>query len=310
MKPTILIVSLLSLVGASRARASDPQALLTQGKLDVDMGDTAAAAIAFEGAIADPDASSSLRGETLVRLGLVRRGSGDEKAAAEAFARAWRDHRQDKQVLALLVQALGEALPGEERWDAIWRQLVVRFDGEPSQGRSIRVEWPGVPLSKLHPHGAAISLDVKQGSLQKLFRLFADVCQLNVVVQPGVHGTVTFQAHGMPWDEALDRILPANGYAARLVGPVLEIGEPAKLPAPRRFDGAPTDIDFNEVELVDALRQVAERGGRELLAGPEVGGKLTLRLVQVPWDQAFDLIARLNGLTWQQAGTTLRVQPR
>jgi Secretin and TonB N terminus short domain len=350
MKRTILILMLMSLGTAARARADDPEALLTQGKLDVDMGDGAAAAAAFEGVIADPAAPSLLRGEALVRLGLVRKSAGDEKGASEAFALAWRDHRQEKDVVALLLQALGQALPGDERWDAIWRQVVVRIPGTRDDEPPITVEWPGVPLPRVRgvsgplgrsddsrplpqrpsanrvvsrtavpgftegpkdetPHHG-ITLDFKNGDVQDLARLFADITQLNVVVHPGVQGFVTLKMKDVPWEDALERILAPNGYAASRVDNVLEIAEPRYLPSARRFEGAPVDLDFHEVELVDALRQVAAHGARSVTADSQVAGHMTLKLWQVPWDQAFDLIARLNGLKWEQDGTTLKVGPR
>jgi type II secretory pathway component HofQ len=40
-----------------------------------------------------------------------------------------------------------------------------------------------------------------------------------------------------------------------------------------------------------------------------VAGHLTLKLNQVRWDQAFDIIVRVNGLDWTQDGKTLRVFP-
>ena len=233
-----------------------------------------------------------------------------EKGESEAFALAWRDHRQEKDVVALLLQALGQALPGNERWDAIWKQVVVKIPGTRDQTEPIVVEWPGVPLPRVRPRGDLIDLHFKDGNLQDIFRLFADVSGLNVVVYPGVQGVVTLRFHQMPWPDALDRILAPNGYAATLVGNVLEIGEPRYLPAARRFDGAPSNIDFHDVDLVDALRQVARRGARDVSASPEVSGKVTLNLEKVPWDQAFDLIARLNGLKWEQVGATLKVEPR
>jgi type II secretory pathway component GspD/PulD (secretin) len=310
MKRTILVLILMSLGTAAHARADDPEALLTQGKLDVDMGDGAAAAAAFEGVMADPAASSPLRGEALVRLGLVRKSAGNEKGASEAFALAWSDHRQEKDVVALLLQALGQALPGDERWDAIWNQVVVKIPGTRDGEQPITVEWPGVEVPHARPRGDLIDLHFKDGDLQDIFRLFADISRLNVVVHPGVQGTVTLRFHKMPWPDALDRILAPNGYAASRVDNVLEIAEPRYLPSARRFEGAPVDLDFHEVELVDALRQVAAHGKRTVAADPAVAGHMTLKLSQVHWDQAFDMIVRLNGLKWQQAGTTLNVGPR
>src|SRR5262245_16532053 len=60
-----------------------------------------------------------------------------------------------------------------------------------------------VPSSQKQYTGAPISLDFKDGDLQDIFRLFADISGLNVVVNPGVAGKVTLKLNEVPWDQAL-----------------------------------------------------------------------------------------------------------
>jgi hypothetical protein len=333
----------LSVAGATGAFAKDPASLMTQGKLDVDMGHKVEAGKAFEAVANDPGAPPSLRAEALVRLGLVRRDAGDDRGATEAFARVWKDYRQDKEAVAELIQALGGALPGPERWEKIWQRVVLVFD---SGQASTRIDWPDVPVGMTRrpppplPFGRrgsvvarkgagpgatgfqenqgppaasrrtgseAITLDFKDGDLQDIFRLFADFTGLNVVVHPGVQGEITFKCKDMRWDEALDRILAPNGLAYALVGPVLEIAPPRELPTPRAFHGTPIDFDFKGVDLHEALRLAAAKGARDLTPMPGLAGSVTFKLVGVPWDQAFDLVARLNGLAWKDDGKTIRV---
>src|SRR6185503_4579710 len=105
-----------------------------------------------------------------------------------------------------------------------------------------------------------------------VYRLLADFTRLNVVVHPGVGGQVTLQVQDMAWDEALDRMLAPNGLAASHVGPVLEIGLPERLGTRRDFTGRPGLVDFKEVELPDALRQIAADGGRDVVVDPSVAG--------------------------------------
>jgi hypothetical protein len=336
----LMLVSLLSLAGASAALAADPAALMTQGKVDVDMGHRAEAAKAFETVAEDSAAPASLRAEALVRLGLVRRDGGDEKGAAEAFARVWKEHRQDKEAMGDLIRALGGALPGKERWDEVWSKIVVVIDPSQASLPSTRIEWPGVPARALRqpalspgarglvavardpranpgwkesqggPHRQTtppITLDFKDGDLQDIFRLFADITGLNVVVHPGVAGSVTFKGKDLPWDDVLDRLLAPNGLTYALAGPVLEIARPEELPPLRRFEGKPIDLDFKGVDLREALRQAAAKGGRSLTPMPGLAGSVTIKLVGVPWDQAFELLARVNGLVWEDDGKTIRV---
>jgi hypothetical protein len=307
MRREILTAMGLSLGWVAAVRGGDPAALLTQGKLDADLGNRSAAATAFAAVADDSSAPAALRADALIRLGLVRRDAGDTKGSVRAFERVWRDYRQDEEALSGLVQAVGGALPGKERWDAIWQKVVVKIDGAEGNHPSISVEWPGVPTGPRTYSGSPISLDRKDGDLVDFFRLIADVSKLNVVVHPGIRGKVTFQAKEVRWDDALDRILAANGLAVSIVGTVVEIAPPEKLPPPRRFVGAPINIDFRSLDLHEALRDIAKNGGREVDVRPGVKGRVTVKLMGVPWDQAFDLLVRLNSLAWKQQGTRIQV---
>jgi type IV pilus secretin PilQ/predicted competence protein len=73
--------------------------------------------------------------------------------------------------------------------------------------------------------GHPISLDFKDGDLQDIFRLFADISGLNIVVNPGVSGKVTLKLNEVPWDQALDLILKANGLGYTLEGNVIRIAK-------------------------------------------------------------------------------------
>jgi type IV pilus assembly protein PilQ len=71
--------------------------------------------------------------------------------------------------------------------------------------------------------GHPISMDFKDGDLQDIFRLFADISGLNVVVNPGVSGKVTLKLTEIPWDQALDLILKTNGLGYQREDNVIRI---------------------------------------------------------------------------------------
>jgi len=77
--------------------------------------------------------------------------------------------------------------------------------------------------------GHPISLDFKDGDLQDIFRLFADISGLNVVVNPGVSGKVTLKLTEVPWDQALDLILKTNNLGYTLEDNVIRIAKLADL---------------------------------------------------------------------------------
>ncbi len=66
-------------------------------------------------------------------------------------------------------------------------------------------------------------------------------------------------------------------------------------------------MDFKDVDINNLLRIIAEVSGKNIVAGEDVKGKVTVRLVDVPWDVALDNILRINGFGYVQEENILRV---
>jgi type IV pilus assembly protein PilQ len=97
---------------------------------------------------------------------------------------------------------------------------------EPAQATAqVPVEFEPVQVTAREKQftGHPISLDFKDGDLQDIFRLFADISGLNIVVNPGVTGKVTLKLNEVPWDQALDLILKANNLGYTLENNVIRI---------------------------------------------------------------------------------------
>ena len=58
----------------------------------------------------------------------------------------------------------------------------------------------------------------------------------------------------------------------------------------KQYSGRRISLDFKDVEIDDVLRLIAEVSDLNIIAGDEVSGQVTIRLVDVPWDQALSLI--------------------
>jgi hypothetical protein len=314
MKRAVLAAALFVTAGvpvaASRAGSADPAQALTRGKLEADLGHHAAAAAAFAAVARAPEASVPQRWEALVRLGVARREAGDARGSVDAFEEALRTYGKDPEALRFLILAVGGALPGRERWQEIWTQVTLDFDRRVPERPEVRVVWPGIPFGLCPCSGDPVTLDFEDGDYQDIFRLFADISGLNVVVQPRVQGVVTYRASKEPWDEVLERLLAPNGFVARLQGNVLWIGRPSEAGEKRSFTGAPISFDFVSKDLVETLREIAAHGRARVEVPEGVGGRVTLKLVDVPWDQAFDVLALANSLTWTRPGDVIRVQFR
>jgi type IV pilus secretin PilQ/predicted competence protein len=76
-----------------------------------------------------------------------------------------------------------------------------------------------------------------------------------------------------------------------------------------QFTGAPISIDFTDADLRGVLTLLGTENGLNLYIDPRVQGTVTVNAKEIPWDEAFDLIASSNGLGYVQRGSVVRVAP-
>jgi type IV pilus assembly protein PilQ len=75
------------------------------------------------------------------------------------------------------------------------------------------------------------------------------------------------------------------------------------------FGGEPIDLNFQNVELRSVLQIIAEVAELNLVVSDTVSGNITLRLKNVPWDQALDIILKTKGLDQRTVGNVLLIAP-
>jgi type IV pilus assembly protein PilQ len=80
------------------------------------------------------------------------------------------------------------------------------------------------------------------------------------------------------------------------------VGEP--------YEGERLSLNFQQIEVRHALDILAGFADLNIVAAQGVGGRLTLRLTEVPWDQALDLILESQNLGMEREGKVIRVAPR
>jgi type IV pilus secretin PilQ/predicted competence protein len=80
---------------------------------------------------------------------------------------------------------------------------------------------------------------------------------------------------------------------------------------PERIDqtytGQKISLDFKDADIKNVFRLLAEVSGLNMIVTPDVNRKVTIRLVEVPWDQALDLLVDTNGLIKEQVGNVIRI---
>ncbi len=75
------------------------------------------------------------------------------------------------------------------------------------------------------------------------------------------------------------------------------------------YRGEPISLNFQDVEVRSVLQVLADYAGINLVASDTVQGNVTLRLHEVPWDQALELVLRSKGLARREEGNVLLVAP-
>jgi type IV pilus assembly protein PilQ len=78
---------------------------------------------------------------------------------------------------------------------------------------------------------------------------------------------------------------------------------------PRQYTGTPYDFDFQGADLRMVLRSFAQLSGLNLVIDPAVDGTVDIKLTQVPWDQALDVILKSSKLTYITEGNVVRIVP-
>ncbi|MBI4756927.1 MAG: type IV pilus secretin PilQ [Betaproteobacteria bacterium] len=94
------------------------------------------------------------------------------------------------------------------------------------------------------------------------------------------------------------------------VKPVIE--NPNKLVQGSRggFRGEKLSLNFQDVDVRAVLQVIADFTNFNIITSDTVAGKLTLRLKDVPWDQALDIILQAKGLDMRKNGNVIWIAPR
>ena len=75
------------------------------------------------------------------------------------------------------------------------------------------------------------------------------------------------------------------------------------------FTGERLSLNFQDIEVRAVLQLIADFTDLNMVTSDSVGGSVTLRLKNVPWDQALDIILKSRGLAMRQSGNVIMVAP-
>lgn len=84
---------------------------------------------------------------------------------------------------------------------------------------------------------------------------------------------------------------------------------PMKPKAPSAYTGKKISLDFQDIEVRRVLQLLADFTGINMVASDTVQGNITLRLKDVPWDQALDIIMKTKNLDKRRNGNVIWIAP-
>ncbi len=100
-----------------------------------------------------------------------------------------------------------------------------------------------------------------------------------------------------------------SGEAKKVVKREGLLKESAREPVVGKYTGRKISLDFQDADIIPIFRLLADVSGYNVVIDPQVTGKITIKLINVPWDQALDLILKTHNLGMVLEGNIIRISP-
>jgi type IV pilus assembly protein PilQ len=182
--------------------------------------------------------------------------------------------------------------------------------GEHGEGRVVvALSSPQIQVDT-RPQGGRVVVDFKGASLPAELSRRLDVTDFatpvtRIETRPYAGGVRMEVATTGPFEHLAYQ---ANGTYTLEVSPVRD-DPAAKRNAKKAYVGEPISLNFQSIEVRAVLQLLADFTGKNLVAADTVTGNITLRLQNVPWDQALDIILTTKGLGKREDGNVMWIAP-
>src|SRR5690606_20880629 len=200
-----------------------------------------------------------------------------------------------------------------KRGDGGAGKLILRFDGEGAnpdlrtQGSSVIVNIgnASLPASLQRPLNVTDfatpvqRIDARQGG---------EGAQL-VLSNQGNFESMAYQSGRDYVVEIVPRAVATPERAVGASSPSA-VTTAAQGSAARSYSGRPVTFNFQDVPVRTVLQLIAEESNLNIVASDTVTGNVTLRLINVPWDQALDIVLQARQLDKRRSGNVVWVAPQ
>lgn len=160
------------------------------------------------------------------------------------------------------------------------------------QGGKIRLDFPRTQL----PDNLRVRLDVKD---------FATPVQLVNASAVGDKASITIEPTGL-YDYL---VYQTDNRMTVSIKPLTQDDAEKRKKDTFAYTGEKLSLNFQDIDVRSVLQLIADFTDLNLVASDTVQGNITLRLQNVPWDQALDLVLKTKGLDKRKVGNVLLVAP-
>ncbi|MBY0243017.1 MAG: type IV pilus secretin PilQ [Burkholderiaceae bacterium] len=213
--------------------------------------------------------------------------------------------------LATAVDSTGlPVAPAAKAQKQLLRDLDFRR-GSNGEGRVV-VDLPNSQVAvDVRPNANGLVIDFLKTGLPETLRRRLDVTDFGTpvshitTVPQGENVRMTIDAKGL-WEQS---VYQSDTQLVVDVRPLKE--DPNKLTqGTQGYRGEKLSFNFQNVEVRAALQAIADISGLNIITSDSVSGNLTLRLREVPWDQALDVVLQAKGLDMRKNGSVLWIAPK
>ena len=194
------------------------------------------------------------------------------------------------------------------------RQAIRDVDfrrGANGEGRIV-VDLPSNQVGvDVRQQGQSVVVDFMKTSLPEVLRRRLDVTDFGTPVSivttssQGDNVHMVIEPKGL-WEHSAYQ---SDSQLVIEVRPLKE--EPNKLTqGTQGYRGEKLSLNFQNVEVRAVLQVIADFTGLNIITSDTVGGSLTLRLKDVPWDQALDIVMQAKGLDMRKNGSVIWIAPK
>ena len=190
-------------------------------------------------------------------------------------------------------------------------RIILRFNGDGA-------------ATDMHSEGSRVVVDVNNAQIPENLRRRLDVTDFAtpvVSLDPSSNGGSTrlvINTNGdydsmayQTGNEYVIEVAPKRGHViATAAGRMQAAGAVSSTGSAERYSGKPVTFNFQDVPVRTVLQLIAEESNLNIVASDTVSGNLTLRLINVPWDQALEIVLRAKGLDKRRDGNVVWVAPQ